>query len=78
MKLGFILPFLMMPILAAYSVEQKTSEELQDEVIDYSNIQKVLKKDGLEKSAKLKRKIVQQIKVEKEKIKVEKYNRRLP
>ena len=73
MKKNLLFILLITPLIS-YAVEQKTSEELQDEVIDYSNIQKVLKKDGLEKSAKLKRKIVQQIKVEKEKIKVEKYN----
>lgn len=54
--------------------QKKTQEELREEVIDYSNIQKLLKKDGLEKNAKLKKKIVQQIKVEKQKIKVEKFN----
>lgn len=51
-----------------------TEEEAQDEVIDYSSIQKVLKKDGLEKQAKLKKKIVRQIKVEKKKIVEKKYN----
>ncbi|MEX1100254.1 MAG: hypothetical protein WEB87_07500, partial [Bacteriovoracaceae bacterium] len=54
--------------------QEKTEEELQDEVIDYSNIQKVLKKDGLKKQSVLKRKIVTEIKKEKAKIKVEKYN----
>lgn len=54
--------------------QKKMQEELREEVIDYSNIQKLLKKDGLEKNAKLKKKIVQQIKVEKQKIQVEKFN----
>ena len=35
--------------------QKKTQEELREEVIDYSNIQKLLKKDGLEKNAKLKK-----------------------
>lgn len=60
--------------LWAFGQEVKTEEELQDEVIDYSSIQKVLEKDGLEKQAKLKKKIVRQIKIEKEKIREEKYN----
>lgn len=52
----------------------KTAEEAADEVIDYSNIQKLLKTDGLEKQAKLKKKIVKVIKKEKKKIKEKKYN----
>lgn len=63
--------FLLMPLGAQ---ESKTEEEAQDEVIDYSNIKKVLEEDGLEKQAKLKKKIVKQIKIEKTKIKTEKYN----
>ncbi|MBC76412.1 MAG: hypothetical protein CME64_10395 [Halobacteriovoraceae bacterium] len=66
--------FLSILIFGYASAQVKTSEELKDEVIDYSNIQKLLKKDGLEKNAKLKKKIVQQIKVEKEKIKTEKFH----
>lgn len=59
---------------AAKVTEVKTPEELQDEVIDYSSIQKVLEKDGLEKEAVLKKKIVKQIQVEKSKLKVQRYN----
>ncbi len=69
----FSLLFLMLP-LEAQEKSGKTEEELQDEVIDYSNIQKVLENDGLEKQAKLKKKIVKQIKIEKKKIQTKKYN----
>lgn len=52
----------------------KTLEEAADEVIDYSNIQKVLKADGLEKQSKLRKKIVQAIKTERKQIREKKYN----
>lgn len=52
----------------------KTSIEKEEEVIDYTNIKSVLKEDGLEKQAKLKKKIIKQIKEEKKEIQLKKYN----
>lgn len=48
--------------------------EKEAEVIDYSNIKNVLKEDGLEQEAKLKKKIVKKIKEEKKEIQLKKYN----
>lgn len=71
---GLALFFTLFTLVSFAAYAQQTEEEMQDEVIDYSSIQKILSNDGLEKQAALKKKIVKQIKVEKEKIKVEKYN----
>jgi hypothetical protein len=54
--------------------EIKTDIEKEAEVIDYSNIQSVLKEDGLEKEAVLKKKLVQKVIKEKKVIKLKKYN----
>lgn len=54
--------------------EIKTDIEKEAEVIDYSNIQSVLKEDGLEKEAVLKKKLVQKVIKEKNVIKLKKYN----
>tara|TARA_B100001971_G_scaffold215195_1_gene260348 strand:+ start:179550 stop:180419 length:870 start_codon:yes stop_codon:yes gene_type:complete len=52
----------------------KSELEKEAEVIDYSNIKSVLKEDGLENEAKLKKKIIKKIKEEKKEIQLSKYN----
>lgn len=54
--------------------EIKSDIEKEAEVIDYSNIQSVLKEDGLEKEAVLKKQLVQKVIEEKKDIKLKKYN----
>lgn len=66
--------FLCLFILSAFSQDKiKTSLEKEEEVIDYTNIKSVLKEDGLEKQAKLKKKIIKTIKEEKKEVQLQKY-----
>jgi len=59
----------------AYSQDKIKPEIVQtEEVIDYSNIQNVLKEDGLEKEAILKKKLVKKVIEEKKDIQLQKYN----
>jgi hypothetical protein len=71
----FLVLILFIIAMPAHSQNEiKTDIEKEAEVIDYTNIQSVLKEDGLEKEAILKKKMVQKVIKEKKKIQLEKYN----
>ena len=75
LKFTFVFFLFVLNSQSAFSQSSpKEDLEKEAEVIDYSNIQNVLKEDGLEKEAKLKKKIIKKIKKEKKEIQLKKYN----
>lgn len=66
--------FVFIYCLSALSQDLLTQEEKEDEIIDYSNIQKVLKNDGLEEAVKENKNYVQKIKKQKTVISNERYD----
>ena len=70
-RLALILFFL---IQTSFSQESLTQEEKEDKIIDYSNIQKVLENDGIDHVQKRNKTTVKNIKKEKIKLKIERYN----
>lgn len=60
--------------LMSYGQSSLTQEEAESEVIDYSNLKTVLKNDGLVKEKRKKEVLLKQIKQEKRKINISRYN----
>lgn len=65
---------LMIMCFSSFSQELKTQEEKENEIIDYSNIQNVLKADGLKKIQQKRVETVKKIKEEKKELIKKKYN----
>lgn len=69
--IGLIFIVLLNPV--GLTQEKKTVEEKEEELLDFSSIQKVLESDGLEQERVKKQTYIKKIKVEKKKIELKRY-----
>lgn len=69
-----ILLIVLLTLSYSFSQEQLTQEEKENEIIDYSNIKKVLKNDGLEEVQEKRIETVKKIKKEKKKLIQKRYD----